>query len=142
MLRPAPPSKRTLSGMTMAQPPIISSSVLTCCRNLSCSFFVVALIFALDTITKFVNFGALTAFMALNISVIAYFFVRQGRRSGRDFIFYLLFPLLGFLIIFYVWFNFDVGTFIFGTMWLAAGIIIGAIKTKGFREKPAVLQEL
>jgi amino acid transporter len=102
----------------------------------------IALIFALDTITKFVNFGALTAFMALNISVIAYFFIRQGRRSGRDFIFYLLFPLLGFLIIFYVWFNFDVGTFIFGTLWLAAGIIIGAIKTKGYREKPAVLQEL
>jgi hypothetical protein len=41
-----------------------------------------------------------------------------------------------------VWFNFDVGTFIFGSLWLAAGIIIGAIKTKGFREKPAVIQEL
>jgi amino acid transporter len=85
--------------------------------------------------------------MALNISaiaycVIAYFFIRQGRRSGRDLVFYLLFPLLGFLIIFYVWFNFDVGTFIFGSLWLAAGIIIGAIKTKGFREKPAVIQEL
>jgi amino acid transporter len=102
----------------------------------------VALIFELDTITKFVNFGALTAFMALNISVIAYFFIRQGRRSGRELVFYLLFPLLGFLIIFYVWFNFDVGTFIFGSLWLAAGIIIGAIKTKGFREKPAVIQEL
>jgi amino acid transporter len=85
--------------------------------------------------------------MALNISVIAYcviayFFIRQGRRSGRDLVFYLLFLLLGFLIIFYVWFNFDVGTFIFGSLWLAAGIIIGAIKTKGFREKPAMIQEL
>jgi hypothetical protein len=102
----------------------------------------VALIFALDTVTKFVNFGALTASMALNISVIAYFFVRQGRRSGRDLVFYLLFPLTGFSIIFYVWLNFDAGTCIFGSLWLAAGIIIGAMKTKGFGEKPAMIQEL
>jgi amino acid transporter len=102
----------------------------------------VALVLAVDTITKFVNFGALTAFMALNISVIAYFFVRQGRRSGRDLVFYLLFPLTGFSIIFYVWLNFDAGTFIFGSLWLATGIIIGALKKKGFREKPAVIQEL
>jgi len=81
-------------------------------------------------------------FMALNLSVIAYFFVRRGRRSGRDLIFYLLFPLLGFLIIFYVWFNFDAGTFLFGALWLAVGIIIGAVKTKGFRETPAVIEEL
>ncbi len=102
----------------------------------------VALIFDLVTVAKFVSFGALTAFMALNVSVIAYFFIRRGRRSGRDFVFYLIFPLLGFLIIFYVWFNFDAGTFLFGLLWLAAGIIIGAVKTKGFREKPTIVQGL
>jgi amino acid transporter len=103
----------------------------------------VALIFAVDTITKFVNFGALTAFMALNISVFIYFFIRRGRRGSLpDFLKYLLFPLLGFAIIAYVWSGFDRNTFIFGFSWLAAGIIIGAIKTKGFREKPAVIEEL
>ncbi len=102
----------------------------------------VALIFDIVTVAKFVSFGALTAFMALNVSVIAYFFIRRGRRSGRDLIFYLLFPLLGFLIIFYVWFNFDARTFLFGVLWLAAGIIIGAVKTKGYREKSAVLKDL
>jgi amino acid transporter len=102
----------------------------------------VTLAFELDTITKFVNFGALTAFMALNVSVVSYFFIRRGRRSGRDLIFYLLFPLLGFLIIFYVWPNFDAGTFLFGALWLAVGIITGAVKTKGFRERPAVIEEL
>jgi amino acid transporter len=103
----------------------------------------VALIFAVDTITKFVNFGALTAFMALNISVFVYFFIRRGRRGSLwDFFKYLLFPLLGFAIIAYVWSGFDRNTLIFGFSWLAAGIIIGAIKTKGFKEKPAVIQEL
>jgi amino acid transporter len=102
----------------------------------------VTLAFELDTITKFVNFGALTAFMALNVSVVSYFFIRRGRRSGRDLIFYLLFPLLGFLIIFSVWSNFDADTFLFGALWLAVGIIIGAVETKGFRERPAVIEEL
>jgi amino acid transporter len=103
----------------------------------------VALIFAVDTITKFVNFGALTAFMTLNISVFVYFFIRRGRRgSVTDFLKYLLFPLLGFAIIAYVWSGFDRTTFIFGFSWLAAGIIIAAIKTKGFREKPSVIEEL
>jgi len=103
----------------------------------------VALIFEVDTITKFVNFGALTAFMTLNISVFVYFFIRRGRRENiLDFLKYLLFPLLGFAIIAYVWSGFDRGTFIFGFSWLAVGIIIAAIKTKGFREKPSVIEEL
>jgi amino acid transporter len=103
----------------------------------------VALIFEVDTITKFVNFGALTAFMALNISVFVYFFIRRRRRGSlSDFFKYLLFPLLGFAIIAYVWSGFDRNTFIFGFSWLAVGIIIAAIKTKGFREKPAVIKDL
>lgn len=102
----------------------------------------VALIFAVDTITKFVNFGALTAFMMLNTSVFVYFVVKRGRRSGSDLIKYLLFPLLGFAIIAYVWSGFDRNTFIFGFSWLALGIIIGAIKTRGFREKPRVVENL
>jgi amino acid transporter len=102
----------------------------------------VALIFAVDTITKFVNFGALTAFMALNISVFVYFFIRRRRRDLKGLIIYLLFPLLGFAIIAYVWSGFDRTTFIFGFSWLAVGIIIAAIKTRGFREKPAVIEEL
>jgi len=33
-------------------------------------------------------------------------------------------------------------TFIFGFSWLPLGIIIGAIKTKCFRKKPAVVKNL
>jgi hypothetical protein len=41
-----------------------------------------------------------------------------------------------------VWSGFDRNTFIFGFSWLALAIIIGAIKTKGFREKPRVVENL
>jgi hypothetical protein len=49
---------------------------------------------------------------------------------------------LGFAIIAYVWSGFDTGTFIFGFSWLAVGVIVGAVKTRGFRRKPPVLEEL
>jgi len=49
---------------------------------------------------------------------------------------------LGFGIIAYVWSGFDRNTFIFGFSWLVVGIIIAAIKTRGFRKKPAVIEEL
>ena len=81
--------------------------------------------------------------MALNLSVFVYFFIKRGRRgSFLDFLKYLLFPLLGFGIIAYVWSGFDRNTFIFGFSWLVVGIIIAAIKTRGFRKKPAVIEEL
>ena len=102
----------------------------------------VALIFEVPTITKFVNFGALTAFMALNFSVFWYFFIRRGRRGGTDLVKYLIFPLLGFAIIAYVWSGFDAGTLTFGFLWLAVGVIIGAVKTSFYRQKPAVVQNL
>ena len=101
-----------------------------------------ALIFSVDTITKFVNFGALTAFMALNLSVFVYFFIKRSRRGFSGLFKYLLFPLAGFAIIAYVWSGFDTGTFIFGFSWLAVGIIVGAIKTRGYRKKPEIIEEL
>lgn len=103
---------------------------------------VVALIFSPETVVKFVNFGALTAFMALNLSVFVYFFVRRGRRGLGGLVKYLLFPASGFLIIAFVWSGFDAGTFLFGFGWLAVGIVVGAVKTRGYRKSPAIIEEL
>jgi amino acid transporter len=87
-----------------------------------------------------VNFGALSAFILLNFTVFVYFYIKQRKRTQ---VFkYLLFPLLGVLIVGYVWFGFDRVTFIFGISWLVLGIIIGAIKSKGYREVPPVLQDM
>ncbi|WP_273847310.1 APC family permease [Rubrobacter calidifluminis] len=101
----------------------------------------IALLIPLETITKFVNFGALTAFMLLNLSVFVYFFIKRGRRGGREFFSYVVLPIVGFGIIAYVWHGFDTVTFIFGFGWMIAGIILGAIKSKGYREVPEALKD-
>lgn len=83
-----------------------------------------------EALLKLVNFGALTAFMLLNVTVFVYFFIKQ--RRGREIFRYVLFPLLGLLIVAFVWSGFDRNTFLIGGTWLVIGVIIGAVHRKRF----------
>src|SRR5262249_7012958 len=52
----------------------------------------------IETLTSMVNFGALTGFLMLHISVIAHFMLREKSKAwGR----HLLMPLVGFVIVAY-----------------------------------------
>ncbi|MEG1826407.1 MAG: APC family permease [Gordonibacter sp.] len=72
-----------------------------------------------DTISLFVNFGALTAFLLLHVTVIGYFFVKK--RDGR-WVAHLVSPLLGMLIIGYTWWGLDVPAKVLGLIWIAVGM--------------------
>lgn len=101
---------------------------------------VIALSVPLEQITRFVNFGALTAFMVLHAAVIVHFFIRGHHRDARGVVLYLVLPLIGLGVIAYVWSGFDRATFIFGFSWLLVGILLGAVRSKGYRQVPAALQ--
>lgn len=86
----------------------------------------VALYFAnqFDTLTSMVNFGALTAFAAVNASVIALFIVRRkSTRYAR----YLLLPLLGILTIGAVITQMSRTGLIVGCTWLVLGIVVAVL---------------
>ncbi len=91
---------------------------------------VLALTVPEETILKLVNFGALTAFMLLNVTVFVFFFIKQRQR--RQVFRYLVFPLLGLLIVAFVWSGFDRTTFLFGGIWLVVGLCLGAVRYKRF----------
>jgi putrescine importer len=75
------------------------------------------------------NFGALIAFMGVNVAAFLRYYVRaEEKKLG-----YLLPPVLGFLICFGLWLNLSRPAMIVGSIWMAAGILFGAIRTKGFR---------
>ena len=92
---------------------------------------VLALVMPEEVILKLVNFGALTAFMLLNITVFVYFYIKQKRH--RAIFSYLIFPAIGLAIIGFVWSGFDRTTFLFGGAWLLVGMVLGAFKYKNFR---------
>ncbi len=88
----------------------------------ACVSILVGLLFAsrADDLTRIVNFGALSGFVLLHLSVINHYFVRQ--RSG-DWLRHLLFPLTGLLIILYVLYEMDTAAKVLGGCWIAIGVV-------------------
>jgi amino acid transporter len=85
----------------------------------------------IDDLTRVVNFGALSGFVLLHLSVINHFFLRQ--RSG-DWLRHLAFPLIGLAIILYVLYEMDRAAKILGVCWIAIGAVYyGALALRGRR---------
>jgi amino acid transporter len=75
------------------------------------------------------NFGALIAFMGVNAAAFVRYYLREEKKKLSN----LLPPLLGFVICFFLWWNLSTKARIFGAIWMAVGIALGAWKTRGFR---------
>jgi amino acid transporter len=84
--------------------------------------FVLGLVLAnqLGLLVSMINFGALTGFLLLHLSVIAHF---MWRRKNRDWLRYLVLPLIGIWIIVYVLLNMAVQAKVVGLIWLAIGLL-------------------
>ena len=78
---------------------------------------------------EMLNFGAFIAFMGVNLAAFTRYWLRGSERRWTDFVL----PLAGFLFCAYLWFSLRLPAKIAGGIWLAAGVLYGAIKTRGFR---------
>src|SRR5579863_4980735 len=98
----------------------------------------VGLFFArrIDDLTRVVNFGALTSFALLHLSVAYHHFFRQ--RTGA-WLRHLLFPLAGFAVILYVLYGMDRMAKVLGGCWIAAGILYYLILAARSRGSPSTL---
>src|SRR6266481_2384033 len=112
---------------------------------------------------EMLNFGALIAFMGVNVAAFVRYYVREGGKSpippailtalvialvlwpnsnwivlaiaGALLAILALIapPLAGFTICFFLWKNLSWKAWLVGGIWMVVGIAFGAIKTKGFR---------
>jgi putrescine importer len=78
---------------------------------------------------EMLNFGALIAFMGVNLAALLRYYVRAKERKLLQ----LLMPAAGFSICLLLWLNLSNPAKLAGGLWMAAGIIFGAWKTRGFR---------
>jgi amino acid transporter len=78
---------------------------------------------------ELLNFGALIAFMGVNVSAFVRYFLR-GERKG---LWQFLPPVLGFAVCLYLWLSLGWKAKTVGLLWLAAGVLYGAYRTSGFR---------
>src|SRR4051812_33421065 len=78
---------------------------------------------------EMLNFGAFIAFMGVNAAALVRYGVRaeRGSRRAGD----ILIPLVGFIFCFYLWWSLRTPAKIAGGTWLAAGILYGALRSRG-----------
>lgn len=101
-----------------------------------------AIAFTLEMIAAFINFGALIAFSFVNISVIAWFAIRKGRRkTPRDIFTFIVLPGIGVAMTGILWANLHADALIGGLIWAAIGFVYLIVLTRGFRRKAAAFDE-
>jgi amino acid transporter len=78
---------------------------------------------------EMLNFGAFIAFMGVNAASLVRYGVRakDGTRRVGD----ILIPLGGVVFCFYLWWSLRMPAKIAGGAWLAAGIVYGAVRSRG-----------
>jgi amino acid transporter len=88
-----------------------------------------AFIVSYDNGAQLLNFGALIAFMGVNLAALTHYYVRGADRTLGQ----LIPPVLGFLICFFIWIHLSKLALVAGSIWMIAGIAYGAWNTKGFQ---------
>jgi putrescine importer len=70
------------------------------------------------------NFGAFIAFMGVNLAAFNHYCVRLKQRAWWDW----LPPLAGFAVCFFIWLHLSDRAKIAGSIWLALGVVYGAMR--------------
>ncbi|MFI6600377.1 APC family permease [Nonomuraea sp. NPDC050536] len=71
-----------------------------------------------------VNFGAMTAFLLLHVSVVIHYVVRQ---RSRDWVNHLIVPVIGFVVLILVVINAQVNAQTLGFVWMGLGLVAIAV---------------
>jgi amino acid transporter len=93
--------------------------------------FVLELSGGYDLGAQLLNFGALIAFIGVNLATFVHYFLREKQRTIAN----AVLPLAGFAICLLLWLNLSGKAKVVGAVWMAVGIAFGAWKTRGFRDE-------
>ena len=86
-----------------------------------------------------INFGAFLAFMGVNLAVIREFFFRPPAGHVRNWFLDLAIPGIAFVFCLWIWVSLPTPAKVIGGSWCVLGLIYTAIKTRGFRTPPAMM---
>jgi len=88
-----------------------------------------AFLISYDNGAELLNFGALIAFMGVNLASLTHYYIRGADRT----LWQLIPPVLGFFICLFIWIHLSKLAMVVGSIWMIAGIAYGAWKTRGFQ---------
>ena len=99
----------------------VNATLLVAAVSLALGLYMAARDDGITLLSTLVNFGALTAFLVLHVSVVWHYVVRNG---SRDWWRHVAVPVLGFVILAVVVVNADVAAQKLGFVWLAIGVVL------------------
>jgi putrescine importer len=94
---------------------------------------------AYEHAAELLNFGAFLAFMGVNLATFWQFGVVKRSDHRRNPLKDALLPLIGFACCALIWWKLPLLAKTVGGIWFALGLIYVAIKTRGFRAAPVVI---
>ncbi|MDU6010647.1 MAG: APC family permease [Slackia sp.] len=104
---------------------------------------ILSLFLDMGALATLVNFGALSSFAMLNFAVFWFFFIKEKRRAGiGNIVKYIVCPWFGIVILAYVFTGFEMLTYTVGVSWFVIGLIVGAVKSRGYKEVPDAFKNL
>ena len=102
--------------------------------------FVGAQFVSYELAAELLNFGAFLGFMGVNIAVIWKFWVHREDARGRNLLFDVILPFLGFLFCSVIWLGLGNPAKIAGSLWLLVGFFVLATQT-GWFKRPVVMSD-
>ena len=88
-----------------------------------------AFLISYDNGAQLLNFGALIAFMGVNLASLTHYYIRGADRTMGQ----LVPPILGFIICLFIWISLSKLAIIVGSIWMVTGVAYGAWRTRGFQ---------
>ena len=99
----------------------VNATLLTALVSLALGLYMSSRADGITLLSTLVNFGALTAFLVLHVSVVWHYVVRNG---SRDWWRHLVAPVIGFVILAFVVVNANVAAQTLGFVWLGIGVVL------------------
>jgi amino acid transporter len=99
----------------------VNATLVVAAISLALGLYMASRSDGITLLSSLVNFGAMTAFLVLHVSVVVHYLVRNGSTHWWR---HLISPALGFLILAYVVVNAKVAAQTLGFVWLAIGCVI------------------
>lgn len=101
--------------------------------------YIGALFITYEHAGELLNFGAFLAFMGVNLAVFFQFAIARPAGHKRQWFVDVAMPLIGFIFCLWIWLGLRWPAKIVGGIWSIAGLIYCAVKTRGFRERPIMI---
>ncbi len=117
----------------------VNATLLTAVVSLGLGLYMASRDDGITLLSTLVNFGALTAFLVLHVSVVSHYVIRNG---SRDWLRHLVSPVLGFAILAFVVVNANVAAQTLGFIWLGFGVMaLLVLLALGRRPELALVEE-